>query len=134
MIVEQYSSWMDPTLSSFQTSSSWVNGLSELMHRGDQDGILSSAISTLGILLKNQQSSSLPAKYSQIYGSALNLLRNGLMNAYNVCRTKLLAASMCLILAEVRIILIEVDFIYFWLTPHFAGDGSKLQRWDVRSS
>lgn len=111
LIVTKYAPWFESSflrpcqdIPPSPICGSWVLGLSRLAGKSDLDGVLRAAIGALGLLIKEKEVRRFQQapSYSQAYGDALSLLRNNILRACSTCRTCLVAASMCLILSEVR--------------------------------
>ncbi|KAH8801447.1 hypothetical protein F5884DRAFT_514457 [Xylogone sp. PMI_703] len=131
LIVSNYAPWLESLsilsglgMPAYLICGSWVGVLSNLAGKGRLDGVLYAAIGTLGLVVRRKEITSSPEVpvCSQAYGSALALLQNNLLTAYNSCCTDLVAASMCLSLSELMMPTLKDG----WLV-HLKGITSVLQ-------
>ncbi len=111
LIISKYAPWLMrssgyscPATPPYQICGSWVGLLPKLLVGGAFDSILPSAVITLGLsiscndTLRRGPTSTL----ARTHCLALSLLRKSLLRADGPFQTDLVAASMCLSLAEVR--------------------------------
>jgi hypothetical protein len=111
LIIGKFAPWLmlssqhcNLTTPPFQICGSWVGVLPKLLHGGARDGILPSAVITLGlsIMCKDTRYSPPTSSCARAHCLALSLLRNSLTKAEGIFDAEQVAASMCLGLAEVR--------------------------------